>query len=303
MINIIIQILFSTLNFFFEVWHWIALGFLVAGLIREFVPEKQFLKMFSGSDLKALVKASFLGTFAQFLPHSKLPLAVSLYDMGASRASMIVFLVSTPWLCVVESLILVSFTGVQLFLFILFMTMVVAVLGGLLIGFLEKRRIIESEISKVSKKKFNSQQINNQKNQKNRLIKALNYSLKFLKISGKWMAIGFLGAGVAKVLIPMETISNFLGYSIFSIPTALGVAAIMELTVEASVPIICSLYAMGASPGVVFTLLMAGVVTDVTEIGTIWTVIGKRTAVATILIFSFLTIIFGYVINLVFIPV
>jgi len=77
----------------------------------------------------------------------------------------------------------------------------------------------------------------------------------------------------------------------------------MELTVEASVPIICSLYAMGASPGVVFTLLMAGVVTDVTEIGTIWTVIGKRTAVATILIFSFLTIIFGYVINLVFIPV
>jgi uncharacterized membrane protein YraQ (UPF0718 family) len=97
----------------------------------------------------------------------------------------------------------------------------------------------------------------------------------------------------------MEAIENLLGYSFYSVPLALGIATIMETTLEASIPIICTLYSNGASPGVVFTLLMAGIVTDITEIGTISTVLGKKTAMATLLVFSFLTILFGYLINLI----
>ncbi|MCK4243395.1 permease [Candidatus Bathyarchaeota archaeon] len=303
MLNIVLQIILETLQFFLKVWHWIVLGFLAAGLSREFVPEKWFVKMFEGNNLKSLLKASVLGTFAQFLPHSSLPLAISLFDLGASRAFMITFLVSTPWLCVVESLILVSFVGFQMFLFILVMTMVVAVIGGLLIGYLEKRELIESERPYASERTSNLEKRHRPETFRGRILSALHHSYEFFKLSGKWVAIGFLGAGITKALIPMEAINSLLGYSLYSVPIALGIATFMEITLEASVPIICSLYSLGASPGVVFTLLMAGVVTDVTEIGTIWTVLGKKTAIASIIIFSFLTIIFGYLINLIFITV
>ena len=297
MLDLIVRIVLETLNLFLEVWHWIALGFLAAGLIREFVPKNPLIKMLGGNDVRTLVKASILGVITDFLPHSSLQLAVSLFNLGASRASIITFLVSTPWLCIVESLILVSFTGVELFLFIVVMTMVVGVLGGLMIGQLEQRGIIESRQTPLSEPTLNPETRQKSKIFRERIFSAVHNAYVVLKQAGKWLAIGFLGAGVAKALIPMEAIRDLLGYSMYSVPLALGIATVMEVTLEASIPIICSLYTLGASPGVVFTLLMAGIVTDITEMGTISTVLGRKTAMASILIFSFLTIIFGYLIN------
>lgn len=297
MLELIVQIILETLQFFLKVWHWIALGFLAAGFIREFVPKNPLVKMLGGSDIGSLIKASVLGVLADFLPHSSLQLAVSLFDLGASRASVITFMVSTPWLCIVESLILISFTGTEMFLFIVAMTMVVAVLGGLIIGQLEKKRIIESERFLPSKSTLNLEKPLKSKTFRGRIVSALHHSYTFLKVAGKWLAAGFLGAGIAKALIPMEAITRLLGYSLYSIPLALAIATIMEITLEASIPIICSLYTLGASPGVIFTLLMAGIITDVTELGTISTVLGRKTAIASVLIFSFLTLIFGYLIN------
>jgi len=293
-----IQIGLKTLDFFLGVWHWITLGFLAAGLIREFVPSDAILRMIGGSDPKSIIRASILGVLADFFPHSSLQLAISLFHMGASRASMITFLVSTPWLCIIESLILISFTGLDLFLFIVLMTMIVAVLGGLIIGSLEKRGLIESERNIDGKTEPTSEGLADSRDFIDRCLSALNYSYSFLKLSGKWLAIGFLGAGVTQVLFPMEVIRGLLGYSVYSVPLALLIAAVMEITVEASIPIICSLYTLGASPGVVFTLLMGGVVTDITEMGTIATVLGKKTAIATLITFSVLTVVFGYMINL-----
>lgn len=293
------QIVLESVLFFLEVWHWIALGFLAAGFIREFVPKKPLVTMLGGQGLGTLLKAAILGVFADFLPHSSLQLAISLFDLGASRAAVIAFMVSTPWLCIVESTILLSFTGVELFLFIMVMTMVVAVLGGLVIGYLEKRKVIESWRPASSNTTLNTQGHRRPEDVRGRMVSALKYSYSFLKVGGPWLAIGFLGAGIAKTLIPMEAIEGLLGHSLYSIPLALGIATIMEITLEASIPLICSLYTLGASPGVVFTLLMAGIATDITELGTIATMLGKKTALASALVFSILTLIFGYLINLV----
>jgi len=299
MLNLIIQIVLETSHLFLEVWHWITLGFFAAGLIREFVPEKKLVKILGGRGVGSLLKASVLGVLADFLPHSSLQLAISLFDLGASRASVMTFMVSTPWLCIVESLILISFTGVELFLFIVVMTMVVSVLGGLAIGYLEKRGLIETGRPRVSKHATDPEKLSESKSLRGRVHSALRYSYHFLKIGGPWLAVGFLGAGIAKTVIPMEAIRDLLGYSVYSVPLALGIGAIMETTLEASVPIICNLYSLGASPGVIFTLLMTGIVTDVTELGTITTLLGRKTAIASTLIYSFLTLIFGYLINLI----
>jgi uncharacterized membrane protein YraQ (UPF0718 family) len=299
MLDVIAQITRESLHFFLTVWYWIALGFVAAGFLREFVPQAPLVKMLGGSDVRSLCKASILGVIADFLPHSSLQLAVSLFDLGASRASVITFMISTPWLCIIESLILISFTGTELFLVIVVLTMIIAVLGGVMIAHLERRRIIESDRPHPATPCLNPDPSHASQTLNARIVAALHHAYAFLKLSGAWLAVGFLGAGVTKVLIPPDAITHLLGYSVYSIPLALLLAFVMETALEASIPIICSLYTLGASPGVIFTLLMAGIVTDITELGTIATVLGKRTAMATVLIFSSLTLVFGYLINVV----
>jgi len=300
-LNVVLQILIESLQFFLKVWQWIALGFLAAGLIREFIPERWFINISGGRGVVSLTKASILGFLAQFLPHSSLPLAISLFDLGASRAYVLTFLVSTPWLCFIESLILISFLGVKLFSLIVSMTMVAAVLGGLVMEYLEGLGMIESGRQPIAKPNNILEMRSRPETFRGRLVSSLHYSYDFLKMSGKWIALGFLGAGIAKALIPMEIIRNLLGYSFYSVPLAMGIAMIIEFTVEASVPIVCSIYSMGASPGCVFAMLMAGVITDVMEMGTVWTMCGKKTAIAAMLTYSAVTIVSGYILNMIII--
>jgi len=300
-LNVVLRILIESFQFFQNVWQWIVLGFLAAGLIREFIPERWFINLGVGRGVVSLTKASILGFLAQFLPHSSLPLAISLFDLGASRAYVLTFLVSTPWLCVIETLILISFLGVKLFSIIVSMTMIAAVIGGLVIEYLEGVGLIESGRQPIAKPNNIVEMRSRSGTLGGRIIASLHYSYDFLKMSGKWIALGFLGAGIAKALIPMETIRNLLGYSLYSIPLAMGVATIIEFTVEASVPIVCSIYSMGASPGSVFAMLMVGVVTDVMEMGTVWTMCGKKTAIAAMLTYLAVTIVFGYMLNVIII--
>lgn len=89
------QIVLESFLFFLEVWHWIALGFLAAGFIREFVPKKSLVAMLGRRDLGTLLKAAILGVLADFLPHSSLQLAISLFDLGASRTAAITFMVAS----------------------------------------------------------------------------------------------------------------------------------------------------------------------------------------------------------------
>jgi uncharacterized membrane protein YraQ (UPF0718 family) len=293
----VLQIVVESIQFFLKVWHWIALGFVAAGFIREFVPQKPLVRMLGGGDPGTIVKASVLGVFADFLPHSSLQLAISLFDLGASRAAILTFLTSTPWLCIVESITLLSFTGLGLFLVIVVMTVVAAAAGGLILAYLEKERIIESW--RPTTVTTDLQRHRGPEGSRGRVVSALTYSYTFLKLGGPWLTLGFLGSGIAKTLLPSDAIDGLLGYSIYSVPLALGIAAVMEITLEASIPIICSLYTLGASPGVVFTLLMGGIVTDITEMGTIATIMGKKTAIASVLVYSSVTMLFGYLINLI----
>ena len=68
-------------------------------------------------------------------------------------------------------------------------------------------------------------------------------------------------------------------------PTTLGllvtllVATILEVCSEGTAPLAFEIYRQTAALGNAFVFLMAGVVTDYTEIGLLWTNVGKRVAI------------------------
>jgi hypothetical protein len=263
--------------------------------VTEFVPRDWIARHIGGNDPLSLAKASVLGVTCDVCSHGVLPLAVSLFNKGASRAATIAFLVATPWIGVMETLILYSFVGLRMTLVMSLLSVLIAFLTGLMMAWLENKGFVET--SRVRGIGF-EHPCHHGQTSRARIRSALHHSWKLARMIGKWFVIGFLGAGLVKTLVPPKLVHAYLGYAAFSVPLALALASIIEVCSEGSIPIIGSLYRMGASPGSVFVMLMGGVATDLTEIGTIWTALGRKTAMSTLLLLVALTLGFGFVLNL-----
>ena len=93
-----------------------------------------------------------------------------------------------------------------------------------------------------------------------------------------WIIIGFLVAALIQAYVPGEMFMKYLGPSLTGLLITLAVATVIEICSEGSAPIAFEIYRQVGALGNPFVFLMAGVVTDYTEIGLLWTNIGRRTA-------------------------
>ena len=112
-----------------------------------------------------------------------------------------------------------------------------------------------------------------------------------------WILIGFLMAAVIKTWVPHEFIMNYFGPDFIGLLLTLGVATVIEVCSEGSSPIAFEIYDSIGTLGNPFVFLMAGVVTDYTEIGLLWSNIGKRTALWLPLVAVPQVLLLGYLFN------
>lgn len=89
-------ILDSLLFMLAEMSPYILLGFLIAGLMHAFVPQRILARHLASSGPGAVVKAALLGIPLPLCSCGVLPTAVALRRGGASRAATTSFLVATP---------------------------------------------------------------------------------------------------------------------------------------------------------------------------------------------------------------
>lgn len=73
--------------------------------------------------------------------------------------------------------------------------------------------------------------------------------------------------------------TRFLGPSVIGLLITLAAATVIEVCSEGSAPMAFEIFRQTGALGNSFVFLMAGVVTDYTEIGLIWQNVGKKTAI------------------------
>ena len=112
-----------------------------------------------------------------------------------------------------------------------------------------------------------------------------------------WIIIGFLITAVIKTWVPHDWLMNYFGPDFMGLLLTLGVATIIEVCSEGSSPIAFEIYDTIGTLGNPFVFLMAGVVTDYTEIRLLWTNIGKRTAIWLPVITVPQVLLLGYLFN------
>ncbi|MBM3205656.1 hypothetical protein FJZ41_02275 [Candidatus Shapirobacteria bacterium] len=274
-------------------WWAIGLGFLIGGLINIFVPEELMIKLL-GKRKRSILTAVLLGFLASACSHGILAIAVSLFKKGASTAATLAFLLAAPWANLAITILLLAFFGWNA-LFIIGGALLIAILAGLIFQLLEKKGIIESNKKEfLNPKKVESWHWPGWFNLSKDLLSS---SWSLAKMILWWIFLGLFLASILGSYIPEAFFHRFFGPSFWGMLSTLAFASIIEICSEGSAPMAFELWQKTGAFGNVFVFLMAGVATDFTEIGIVFTNIGKKAALALILVTIPLVLLLGFLFN------
>ena len=90
------DLIYSLLFMLNEMSPYVLLGFLIAGVMHAFIPQRVFARHLSGSGWKSVVKSTLIGIPLPLCSCGVLPTAIAMRRNGASKAASTSFLVATP---------------------------------------------------------------------------------------------------------------------------------------------------------------------------------------------------------------
>lgn len=258
------------------IWWAVLLGLLIGGLIDYFVPDNFVRKLLGEGSGRSIFLAVLSGFLLSACSHGILAIAIQLYKKGAGIPSVVTFLLASPWANFPITILLFSFFGWQALLIVV-AAMVIAVVTGFIFLALDRAGLIEGPrqsgpIGEVSWDRFTDFNLQDS-------IKGVwRGTVSLANMVLWWIIIGFLVAALIKAYVPQHMFMQYMGPTFTGLLVTLLVATVIEICSEGSSPIAFEIYRQVGALGNPFVFLMAGVVTDYTEIGLLWTNIGKRTA-------------------------
>jgi uncharacterized membrane protein YraQ (UPF0718 family) len=115
-----------------------------------------------------------------------------------------------------------------------------------------------------------------------------------------WIMLGMLLASIAAAYLPENFMAQYMGPTVLGLLVTIIVATILEICSEGTAPLAFEIFRQTGALGNSYVFLMAGVVTDYTEIGLLWTNIGWRTAVWLPIVTVPQVILLGVIANMIF---
>jgi uncharacterized membrane protein YraQ (UPF0718 family) len=258
------------------VWWAVLLGLVLGGLIDYFVPDG-FIIRFLGQPRKlTLVYAVLAGFLMSACSHGILAIAIQLYKKGASVPAVITFLLASPWANLPMTILMFGFFGSKALLIIL-AAMAIALTTGLVFTVLDKLGWIEGSAETAEAGDLSWDRVTRfDAGNAWRGVTAGAVSLANMVLW--WILIGILAASIIGAYVPEHWFMQWLSPDLTGMLVTLFFATIIEVCSEGASPLAFEIFAQTGALGNPFIFLMAGVATDYTEIGLLWSNIGKRTA-------------------------
>ena len=112
-----------------------------------------------------------------------------------------------------------------------------------------------------------------------------------------WVLIGMVLAGLISAFVPQDIFRQYLGPTLAGLFVTLGMATVIEVCSQGTAPLAFEIYRQTGAFGNAFAFLMAGVVTNFTQIALIWKNIGRRTALWMLVISLPQVVLLGWILN------
>jgi hypothetical protein len=287
-------------------WWAVLLGLGIGGLIDHFIPREYISHILARPLKRTIPYAVVTGFLMSTCSHGILALSIQLHKKGAANAAVVAFLLASPWANMPLTILLIGFFGLKAF-YIIGAAILIAVITGFIYQVLERAGVIEQNPNSVQVGKEFSIVADIKQRYRvycfsmDRLHKDLSGIWSGAVSLGNmvlwWILIGMGLAALAGAYIPSDFFMNYMGPTLMGLIITLAFATVIEVCSEGSAPIAFEIFKQTGAVGNSFVFLMAGVVTDYTEIGLLWSNVGKKTAVFLPIAAVPQVLILGYIAN------
>ena len=271
-----------------RIWWAVLLGLFLGGVINHFIPREYVSHILASPKKRTILYSVIIGFFMSACSHGILALSIQLHKKGASNPAVISFLLASPWANFPLTIMLIAFFGLKA-LYIIFCAIIIAITTGLIYQVLESRGLIEQNentkkvtegfsIGKDLKRRVSSYNASAGQIRKD-ARGVYDGALSLANMVLWWILIGMALASAVGAYVPRGIFQDYMGPTFMGLIATLVVATIMEVCSEGTAPLAFEIYRQTGAFGNAFVFLMAGVVTDYTEIGLLWFNLGKRVAI------------------------
>ncbi len=304
---------------FVEMAPYLFLGFVMAGLLHVYIPERQIMKYLGSSagKVRSALHATLLGIPIPLCSCGVVPTALSLQKKGATKGATLSFLISTPETGVDSIAITYALLDPIMTVFRPLATLITALSAGIAENFLDHEEPHVPEKKAADKKNLLMMQplaacsdascscqpasMGTDTSGKASFMGGIRYA--FVELLGdisKWLVVGIVLAGIISYAVPYELVSSYLGGGIASMLFMLVVGIPLYICATSSTPLAAALIAKGMSPGTAFVFLLAGPATNAATITMVAKFLGKRSAALYLATIAVCSLGFGLLLDLIY---
>lgn len=296
------------INFFDKVWilfiemsPYLLLGITFVAILDLFVSKSFIAKQVSKNNIWSIIKTAIFGVPLPLCSCGVVPTSVYLKKSGASKPSIVSFLISTPQTGIDSIIATYGMLGPIFAIFRPLAAFAMGIIGGVVTMLFQNSteekdtRLVNLNFSEISLVDHNN-------NFLRRVRKSLRYAfIEFIDDISTQFLIGLIIAGAIAYFVPDDFFASYLknnealgliGVILFAIP--------MYVCATASIPVAVSLMMKGFSPGIAYVFLVAGPVTNAASMIILSKVLGKKLLTLYVATVIFLSIIFGMILNWIF---
>jgi uncharacterized membrane protein YraQ (UPF0718 family)/copper chaperone CopZ len=297
---------------FLEMAPYLMIGMFFAGLLHVFFTKEMVVKYIGKNNIWSVIKASLFGVPLPLCSCGVIPSSVFLSKSGASRSSVVSFLISTPQTGIDSIIATYGMLGWVFAIFRPIAAFAMGIIGGIAAMFIKE----EPKPKGPEKKNYFSLQLATpdgsmnpvpKSDQKSRMTSRMrsmfHYGfVEFLDDIVLQFIVGLVISGLIAYFVPDSFFSgSVVGTGIIGMLIMIAIGAPMYVCATASIPIAMTLMMKGFSPGTAFVFLAVGPATNAASFSIIMKVLGKKTAFTFLAAISISAIAFGYLLDFLFV--
>lgn len=248
------------------------LGIVFIGVLSQ-VP-RQFVTglLGPGGSVTGILRATLSGVLLDLCSHGILMIGTKLYERGASLGQVMAFLIASPWNSFSLLLILWSMVGLTWTLVFLLLSMLIAIVSGLVF----ERLVVTDVLPRNPNQAESHGDFQLWPEAKRRLAQVewrptlfgqiLKRGLLDSRMVLRWVFLGILLAALLRTFVTPEQFGDWFGPTLAGLGLTLIAATILEVCSEGTLPVAADILTRAGAPGNSFAFLMTGVSTDYTEV-------------------------------------
>lgn len=276
-----------------EMAPYLLLGFLFAGILKVYLPQRNVQKYLGKPGFKSSLYATLFGIPMPLCSCGVIPTGVSLYKNGASKSATSSFLISTPQTGVDSIFATYALLGLPFAIIRPIVALITGVFGGLLSGWADKKQL---DSGATPGGNTASAEVRLSGKEKVKTIFRYGFG-ELVEDIAKWLIIGLMLAALLSVLIPESFFSNYIGNPFLEMGIVLAASIPLYICATGSIPLAAVLLMKGLSPGAALVLLMAGPATNIATMTVIGKSMGRRALVLYMVAIIAGALVFGFLIN------